>query len=80
MGNRPKKPKRKPSGYNLFIKKCMGNISGELKGKPFGAAAPFMKKCTQEWKSFSESEKQDFKRMSDSCQLDEERNAWDCPT
>lgn len=80
MGNRPKKPKRKPSGYNLFIKKCMGESSSELKGKPFGAAAPFMKKCTQEWKGFSESEKQAFKQKSDACQLDESSNTWECPS
>ena len=43
-----KKVKRKPSGYNLHIKKCMGKHADEMKGKAFGAAAPFMKKCTEE--------------------------------
>lgn len=74
-----KKPKRKPSGYNLFIKQCMGESAPMMKGKPFGAAAPYMKKCTQVWKGFSDSEKAAFKNKSNSCELDENTGKWDCP-
>ncbi len=79
MGNRPSKPKRRPSGYNLFIKKCMGKSSSEMKGKPFGAAAPFMKACTVEWNGLNDSDKTHYKSLSTSCQLNDQ-NAWDCPT
>ncbi|MFH1486992.1 MAG: hypothetical protein ABIH46_13045 [Chloroflexota bacterium] len=40
--------KRAPSAYNLFIKECLA--SKNLKGKGFGAAAPFMKECAAEYK------------------------------
>lgn len=80
MVNRTKKPKRRPSGFNLFVRDCMGKSAPNLKGKPFGTAAPFMKKCTREWGSFSESQKGAYKQKSNACQLDEVLNKWNCPT
>ncbi len=43
------KTKRAPSAYNIFIGECMR--SKPIKGKPFGAAAKFMKECSVEWKA-----------------------------
>lgn len=40
--------KREPSEYNKFISNCMK--SKDLKGKSFGAAAPYMKGCAAEWR------------------------------
>ena len=40
--------KRAPSEYNLFIKECLSTKN--LKGKGFGAAAPFMKECAVQWR------------------------------
>jgi len=40
--------KREPSEYNLFISKCLK--SKPIKGKGFGAAAPYMKECAGEWR------------------------------
>ena len=72
------KIKRRPSGYNLHIKKCMGEYVDEMKGKPFGAAAPFMKKCTEVWKKMGETEKAALKANSEKCVLNSE-NKWECP-
>ena len=41
--------KRQPNAYQLFIGDCMR--SKPIKGKPFGAAAEYMKECSLEWKS-----------------------------
>ena len=75
----PKEPrvKRKPSSYNLFIKKCMSAHSDEMKGKPFGAAAPFLKECTEEWKGLDEQTKISFKEKADRCELIDDK--WECP-
>lgn len=74
---REKKTKRRPSGYNLYIKECMQSHSSEMKGKAFGAAAPFMKKCSADWKAMSEALKQPYKDRSTNCELDES-NKWVC--
>lgn len=71
------KVKKKPSGYNLFIKKCMGEHADEMKGQPFGAAAPFMKQCTQDWKGLTDEQKATFKERSDKCELIDMK--WECP-
>lgn len=61
----PKK-KRCPSGYNEFIGACMKKV--DLKGKPFGAAAPFMKQCSATWKELTDKEKENWKQIAkDNC-------------
>jgi hypothetical protein len=40
--------KRKAGPYATFIGECMKNKP--IKGKPFGAAAQYMKECSLEWK------------------------------
>ena len=78
MGNKSDKPKRKPNSYNLFIKKCMGEYSDEMKGQPFGAAAPFMKKCSIQWGALNDNEKAEYKNKSNKCTYLEEENKWKC--
>ena len=39
---------RKPGAYASFIGTCLK--SKPIKGKPFGAAAQYMKECSLEWK------------------------------
>lgn len=41
--------KRAPSQYQLFISSCLK--SKPIKGKPFGAAAKYMKECSAEWRA-----------------------------
>lgn len=72
------KKKRKPSAYNLFIKKCMGQHREELKGKQFGAAAPIMKECVEQWKALNEENKQSFQNLVKSCRYNEKENFWNC--
>ena len=72
-------PKRKPSGYNLFIKKCMNENKDKFTGKKFGAAGPVMKECTVEWKSLNDSQKQSFADKVNDCVLNEGSDKWDCP-
>lgn len=45
-----KNKKKKVSAYQQFIAKCMRSYSSEIKGKPFGTAKEYLKKCTEEWK------------------------------
>lgn len=78
MVKEAKKGKRRPSGYNLHIKKCMISHKDQMKGKPFGAAAPFMKKCSQQWKALSEEEKEKIKDQALQC-TQNPAGKWDCP-
>ena len=39
---------RAPSEYNLFVRDCLK--SKPIKGRGFGAAAPFMKECADAWR------------------------------
>lgn len=75
-----KKAKRRPSGYNLFIKKCMIANKEQMKGKPFGAAAPVMKGCSEAWKKLSEAEKEKIRAQALQCTPpDIPGRKWVCP-
>ena len=75
-----KKGKRRPSGYNLFIKKCMTANKDQMKGGGKCAAIPFMKQCSKNWKALSEAEKEKIKAQSLQCTPPEEPGKkWDCP-
>lgn len=77
---KPKKTKRRPSGYNLFIKKCMIANKEQMKGKPFGSAAPVMKQCSQDWNALSEEEKDKIRAQALQCTPpDSPRGKWVCP-
>ena len=73
-----KKTKRRPSGYNLFIKDCMNENKEAIKGQPFGAAGQIMKKCTARWKKMTEEEKNKYRERSGACKLNDD-NSWECP-
>lgn len=75
-----KKGKRRPSGYNLFIKKCMTDNKDQMKGKPFGSAAPVMKGCSQAWNNLNEKEKEKIRAQALECTPPESPGKkWDCP-
>lgn len=56
----------------------MSKHRDELKGKQFGAAAPIMKGCVEEWKELEEERKESYKKLAQACRYDEEENTWDC--
>lgn len=82
MVKKVKKAKRRPSGYNLFIRKCMISKKDQMKGKPFGSAAPVMKECSQNWNALSEAEKDEVRAQALQCTPppeDSPRKKWVCP-
>lgn len=63
--------KRRPSGYNLFIRECMRK-DGDTPGQP-------MKVCAATYKQMSDKEKARYKELTETCEETLE-GKWQCPT